>query len=342
LRKRELFRKVFVIIRERRWSDVNKCIDYLELLSAYIDGELAEGDKKRVEEHLETCENCSAILDLYRETSVSTDEWLVPAPEALRTGVMEKILKRPKTIRIALTRYLPVAACLAVMLATLPWIIDYHNRKADVNGSAPGAAQEMLAAAPAPGGIMQDSGFENDRDEMATARGGGDTAGGSAPSSSAPGSSAPSGASGGSAIGPAAISPEAPTNADAAPRAEDSSVTDDAGTVGNEPSGELAVDVGLAPPSVDDAGLSPVSPEAWNIPGDFGDIYALIEITGELPEFLAAYDPEPTGDRTGLEMIYRIPRAVARELIDEISARDGVDIPVINEDSEYAIVLYTP
>ena len=325
---------------------MNKCIDYLELLSAYVDGELAEGDKKRVEEHLETCENCSAILDLFRETSVSTDEWVVPAPDALRAGVMEKILKRPKIIRIALTRYLPVAACLAVMLATLPWIIDYHNRKADVNGSAPGAAQEMFTAAPAPGAVMQDSMLENDRDAMATARGG-DTAGGSAPSSSAPSSSAPSisapsGASGGSAIGPAAISPEAPTNADSVPRAEESSVTDDAGTVGNEPSGELAVDVGLAPPSVDDADLSLVFPEAWNIPGDFGDVYARIEITGELPYLLAAYDPEPTGDLPGWELIYRIPRAVARELIDEISARDGVDIPVINEDSEYAIVLYTP
>jgi len=316
---------------------VDKCIDYLELLSAYIDGELTEYDRKRVEEHLETCENCSAILDLYRETSVSANEWGVPAPEALRAGVMEKILKRPKIIRIALTRYLPVAACLAVMLITLPWIIDYHDRQTRESFSAPGSAPEFsTGVSGAPSAAKQDSMTETDRSQMATS-GGGDTAGGSAPSSSAP-----SGAGGGSAAGPSAASPEAPMNADSAPRAEDSGVDDDAGMGNSGPSGELVVEVGLEPPPIEDGGReSPVPPEGSSIPDDFNDAYARIEITGELPEILAAYDPEPQGDRSGWEMIYRIPRTVALELIDEISTRDGIDIQVINEDSEYAIVLYT-
>ena len=128
---------------------MNNCIEFSELVSAYADGELSDGDMRRAEEHIGTCESCSAILELYREISVSVNESAVSAPEALRSGVMEKIMSDGKTSAQAMTkmqgdnkasaqnnarkrrpaqiimlRYAPVAACLALILIALPWIFD--------------------------------------------------------------------------------------------------------------------------------------------------------------------------------------------------------------------------
>jgi anti-sigma factor RsiW len=51
-----------------------RCIEVLELLSDYLDGDVSAGDRKRVEDHLRECDQCerfggqmSAIVKSLRE-----------------------------------------------------------------------------------------------------------------------------------------------------------------------------------------------------------------------------------------------------------------------------------
>ena len=70
---------------------MNKCAEIQELISEYLDGELSSEDTARVDEHLAQCEQCSALLMLFSEINTSIRESLVPPPEKLLTGVMDKI-----------------------------------------------------------------------------------------------------------------------------------------------------------------------------------------------------------------------------------------------------------
>jgi hypothetical protein len=109
------------------------CIGVAELLCAYADGELENSKIHIVEDHLLICENCSAILKLYREISTAIDDTNVPAPEILRPGVMNRIqaeeiytdtekIKKRKQYHFILTRFAPVAACLIVgLIIWQPW-----------------------------------------------------------------------------------------------------------------------------------------------------------------------------------------------------------------------------
>ncbi|MCL2663655.1 MAG: zf-HC2 domain-containing protein [Oscillospiraceae bacterium] len=109
------------------------CIGVAELLCAYADGELEKSKIHIVEDHLLICENCSAILKLYREISTAIDDTNVPAPEILRPGVMNRIqheeiytdtekVKKRKQYHFILTRFAPVAACLIIGLVIWqPW-----------------------------------------------------------------------------------------------------------------------------------------------------------------------------------------------------------------------------
>jgi anti-sigma factor RsiW len=44
------------------------CREVVELLSDYLDGELPEPERVRVEEHLAGCDGCTMVLDELRET----------------------------------------------------------------------------------------------------------------------------------------------------------------------------------------------------------------------------------------------------------------------------------
>jgi len=39
------------------------CIDFVRVVSAYIDGELDEAERARIERHLEGCDGCQAAID---------------------------------------------------------------------------------------------------------------------------------------------------------------------------------------------------------------------------------------------------------------------------------------
>jgi hypothetical protein len=109
---------------------MKNCPELEDVLSAYADSELDESNNRQVEDHLAVCESCSAFLEMYREISVSVNESNAPVPDALRIGVMNRVLHEdtPRAAEaeakrrwhhVFFTRYAPVAACLAV--AFLVW-----------------------------------------------------------------------------------------------------------------------------------------------------------------------------------------------------------------------------
>lgn len=44
------------------------CRDLVELVSDYIDGHLSPADRARFDEHIDTCDGCTAYLDQMRQT----------------------------------------------------------------------------------------------------------------------------------------------------------------------------------------------------------------------------------------------------------------------------------
>lgn len=350
---------------------MNNCTEYLELVSAYADDELTEFERRRVEEHLSECEDCSALLVLYREISDAVAMSSVPVPEILCGSVMKSVLSgdtsgvsgltisaknaqkaqkadasnRQKVIRIALTRYLPVAACLAVMLVSLPWIINYLGRQTSNYDAAPMSAEMAMSVAPSlaqdnsvPAGGQDMEAENGQRRDLGGAAGEADesgAAGGSSADSSSTGSGAGSGAGG------SASPPPAEPAADINVAFDDPEASD--GPLGYDNDAPFDADAPEPEGFINDGTRPLQTPEdAWVILGQFGDAYAWIEITGPLPNLLIGYEPEPLGGGFHFEMYYKIPSDVARELIDEILSSHGIAILPNNPDSDYAIVLYSP
>ncbi len=72
------------------------CRDLKELLSAYVDGELAQTQRDFVEEHLATCTECQAVVERYRQTGRQLASLRTPTPPAdLRDRVMSRIRTLP-------------------------------------------------------------------------------------------------------------------------------------------------------------------------------------------------------------------------------------------------------
>ena len=160
---------------------MNNCANYFELISAYADGELPESDRKNLEEHLDVCENCSAILGLYREMSAGIAESCAAAPDTLHENVMKEIsradvtygaggtpgagdaadgdnMKKRKISRIVLTRLVPAAACLALILLAIPLFLN-SGRSDGSSKDESGSLQVYASGAPqmnAPGANQSD------------------------------------------------------------------------------------------------------------------------------------------------------------------------------------------
>jgi len=327
------------------------CAEYLELISAYGDGELSPAEKAQAEEHLNTCESCSAFHRLSRATGAVVSGSCVPAPESLSVSVMKAILdgdidmagpdtsdpaqdsqhdidadidaagggeKKRGIIKLVLTRYLPAAACLAILLLTLPTVLNLRNAAFDSppgsGGTSGGASSKSFsqadsAVAPesAPDGAF-DSG-----------------AGYSINDSDLTGSEMPA---------PAARDPGEVSD-DEMPIPE----ADLAGNPADDPADGSF-------PENEDSSLSGGSQQS--APGDvlslldsFSDAYAWIEVTGELPEVLSEYDPVYLEDWLNWEMYYRIPRGAVLELLDAASFLCEVTVSLNDSNSDYAIVFYS-
>jgi len=331
---------------------VNNCSEYLELISAYADGELSESDKLLTEEHLSVCENCASILEVYRSITLAVDESCVEPPDSLCAGVMDRVkndntaliaekMKKFKTVNMILTRYLPMAACLAFLLLTVPRLIAigrYNNAPGGGGLSISSSTQDMVSGASGEqtsGGsnfsensIIEESGTYDD-DVLRPASG--------IIPEEAP---APS-------MAPAPQAAPMPSGAADAPRqsvpppdiALDETDRDDADTIHGENGPMVAEEPSASERPPQGVGIDPEMMEAES-DGFLQDVYAVIVITGEPP--LLLYDYGFDGSAENGEFAVEIRRDEAEILIEEIMGQEGVEITISNEDGAYVLVYYTP
>ena len=313
---------------------MNNCLEYLELISAYIDSELSETDKLRLDAHLQSCANCFSILEAYRGISVAVGESCVPAPESLRTGVMEKIagidtarisanMKKFKLVNVILTRYLPVAACLAFLLLTVPRLLFKSSEPMNMSdsaamsymtgaGAAPGMANEAPQASADMENFLGSNVAEEDRDERYE-----------------PEPEAPAGTTPGTVASDPAESAGGASRDDGNTDTSETQLDADAEEteIGGDWSGSVAMNVPEDGPNDDTVNIA-----------DYEGVYAIIIFTGEMPALLNQF---AINAHAG-ELFFEIPRDAAEALIHELAERDGVVVNRIDGSGEYARVYYTP
>ena len=93
-------------------------------LNAYLDGELAESDRRQVAAHLARCERCAVRLDSFRRvrTILKDRSPRQPAPADLRRRIARM---QPPSKRSA---WRPAAAAVALCLLVIPVVADSISR----------------------------------------------------------------------------------------------------------------------------------------------------------------------------------------------------------------------
>jgi len=329
----------------------------MENISALIDGELSESELAELESHLSTCENCSAIHELYKEMSHGIGESCEDPPESLCANVMDAIRaqdkqavsdgtppiedkKKSKSKPIVyLRRYLPAVACLAIILMAIPFVMNDRVRNNENDfASAPAAAPVALEAA-FDGYVAPDAAMAEIEESMVEA-----------------------------------FEFDAPMEAGGGAMREGEAGEEDVMMGANA---QAAPVMGAAPIPEDEYGFNldeayPDSRGNLIAPHDEDDVYtrdsrwysqqdaenhidglralneliseayAVIEIIGvELPDIIAGHESLLLGDWTVLNSVFRIPRSLAQEMILEFENYDGISITITDPDSEFAVVLYS-
>ncbi len=124
---------------------------WMDRLSEYLDDELPPGDRAAIEEHLQSCRECAAVLaDLRRVVSHAAQLDPRMPKRDLWSGIAERIGTAPVRTRPARRTWsfsIPQLAAAAIALMTLSggavWLVQ--------QGGAP-AAGRPVATAPAPTG----------------------------------------------------------------------------------------------------------------------------------------------------------------------------------------------
>lgn len=82
-----------------------KCDSYIELISAYIDGEISEADQKNLENHLLTCKSCQETLTLFYQIkeNMSVIEPVTP-PKGFHEHLMGKVKEEALAIEKTKTK----------------------------------------------------------------------------------------------------------------------------------------------------------------------------------------------------------------------------------------------
>lgn len=116
-----------------------KC-EYIEnLLSPYLEDELTARDRLAVDEHLQSCEDCSVLFDLLRETQKS----LADFPQAeMSEGLLERLYDIPyrkRKFRLSLDFLVrpalqPYMAAATILMTVLSFYL-FHPEKSAIDKS---------------------------------------------------------------------------------------------------------------------------------------------------------------------------------------------------------------
>ena len=136
---------------------MSNCEKYLDMISAYFDGEVTDTERAEIEAHLEECAECRSILETYREMSAEIALDTEEVPEGFSAGVMDKIAsyeknkssgKLRRNLGIA-GRWVGVAACIAIILVAFPRMPHLGcgaSKDAAMENASTGAAMDTGAA----------------------------------------------------------------------------------------------------------------------------------------------------------------------------------------------------
>ena len=151
---------------------MKNCEEFAPLLSAFVDGELTEEERAEVLAHVSECEECRRLLGeltaLHAALGELEDE---DVPEGFTEGVMaavraEKAAAKPQAKkRSAWRRWMPMAACAAIVALAAAVTIPRTAIKQEANDAAPAApaAQEdqaMFSMAAPPSDSLPDTDAE--------------------------------------------------------------------------------------------------------------------------------------------------------------------------------------
>jgi anti-sigma factor RsiW len=100
------------------------CESIEELLSAYLDGELTEGERRRVVRHLASCPGCAKVFEELRAVSerVHTAILHVEVPAALEAKVFEHVARlhqRDQVRRLSVFYLVGAVLCVAAVAGLL-------------------------------------------------------------------------------------------------------------------------------------------------------------------------------------------------------------------------------
>ncbi len=98
---------------------MTECEKYMELISGLVDGELSEEEEKEVREHMDGCESCRRMYEVFMALSKEHVE-SEKVPATLKDSVMYHVSftkrDRPKGKRSSWKNYITVAAAVAAVV----------------------------------------------------------------------------------------------------------------------------------------------------------------------------------------------------------------------------------
>jgi hypothetical protein len=131
---------------------MNGCENYIEQISALLDGELSPEQEAVLRTHIEGCADCRRVYDAFQGISGALSEELVKPPETLARGVMYKIERQKKGAkRYMIGRFTAIAACFALILFGAA-----HFGLLDGAGRSGGAAPKMALRSAGEEGTAQE------------------------------------------------------------------------------------------------------------------------------------------------------------------------------------------
>jgi anti-sigma factor RsiW len=69
-----------------------QCVELVDSLSDYLDGAVSEGQRRRVEQHLETCEGCRAGLDQFQTVIRLAGRFTAADMAHIDAGVRDRLI----------------------------------------------------------------------------------------------------------------------------------------------------------------------------------------------------------------------------------------------------------
>ncbi len=100
------------------------CDEYLPLISGHLDGENSEFEERRLQEHLQTCENCRTLLAFMEQNDALLKDSTAEPPADLTDRIMRQVRKEKQPKKSAKKRWIPTAVtalAAAALLALVFW-----------------------------------------------------------------------------------------------------------------------------------------------------------------------------------------------------------------------------